>query len=185
MTEAFETSRPTGAGESATRSHDRSTEGEWITGRPTSDRDRQSQVFFARRVSEGDAAAARVYALGGVFRDSKGAYAFLDELRHDVAAGAGAVVVDLRSVDQMTSCGVGILAAAYTATQNAGCPMALVGMRQRLVAVMRAVGLLSVIPNYETREQALTAIRFRRPRSDHRSSGSGAARITPIDGESP
>lgn len=119
--------------------------------------ERPRTSLSARRLDDVDHSAT-VYALAGVFTDSKEAYAFLDRLRRDVQEGDGAMIIDLSGVTHMTSCGVGILAAAYGSTRDAGRPLALVGMSPRLLSVMRAVGLLSVVPHHETYEQAMAAI---------------------------
>lgn len=103
--------------------------------------------------------AARIYELSGAFTDCRAAYEFLDRLRDELPTTHGTIVIDLEGVTQMTSCGVGILAAAWEAALDAGRPLVLTGMGRRLVRVMTATGLHDVIPSFATNAEALTAIK--------------------------
>lgn len=99
---------------------------------------------------------ALLYELSGVFTDSPDAYAFLGEFRERVKSGSAPVIVDLTRVDHMSSCGVGILASCFTSALNANRSLRIAGMSKRVESVMRIVGLLKVIPNYASQEEALS-----------------------------
>ncbi len=105
-----------------------------------------------------DPRECRVYALSGLVSDHKDAYGFLERFRREVGLDAGPVIVDLTQVTHMTSCGVGILAAAYGSALNAGRAMALVGLGPRLQSLLRVVGLVPIIPCYETCDEAVAAM---------------------------
>ena len=107
---------------------------------------------------ERDDPAVTVYHLSGTLTGSSESYAFLDELRKRVRKGHTRVVLNLEAVEAMTSEGVGILAAGYTSVMNATGRMCLAQVPERSRVLLGVVGLLAVIGECATEEEAVRRV---------------------------
>jgi anti-sigma B factor antagonist len=96
-----------------------------------------------------------IYRLKGTLKDSSEAYVFLARLRNETRAGIPSFVINLQEVDNITSAGVGILAACYSSAVNAGRRICLTDLARRADAVLAAVGLLKVMESFATEEDAV------------------------------
>ena len=99
-----------------------------------------------------------VYHLSGLFTSSPESYAFLDQFQERVRKGHNRVVINLQGVDAITSAGVGILAATYTSATNASGRMCLAQVPDRARAILNIVGLLTVIGECASEEEAIRRV---------------------------
>ncbi|MBU1699413.1 MAG: STAS domain-containing protein [Candidatus Eisenbacteria bacterium] len=102
---------------------------------------------------------AVVYRLSGVLTDRKDCFDFLDTLRQDVRRGGSCLIINLEKCEHVTSAGVGILAASYTSVTNAGGRMCLVGASNRVLTLLKLVGLLSVMNHYTLELEAFNGMK--------------------------
>ena len=72
-------------------------------------------------------------------------------LREDLTA---TTIVDMTEVPYMDSAGVGMLINAYVSRQKSGRTLALVGVKDRPMAVLKVTHVDSVIPRFNTVEEA-------------------------------
>lgn len=91
-----------------------------------------------------------LFRVHGKLDGSQDCYAFLEAVRECMAEGLKHVVINLAEVERMNSIGIGILCACYTSITNAGGAMHLVGVPERGVNLMRAVGLWDQLLHYPT-----------------------------------
>ncbi len=99
-----------------------------------------------------------VYHLSGLLTNSPESYAFLDEVLGRVRKGHNRVVINLDQVGHITSAGVGILAACYTSANNAGGRFCLTRVPDRARAILNVVGLLSLVGECPTEEEAIRRV---------------------------
>ena len=99
-----------------------------------------------------------VYHLSGLFTSSPESYAFLDQFQERVRKGHNRVVINLHGVEAITSAGVGILAASYTSVTNAAGRMCLAQVPDRAHAILNVVGLLTVIGESASEEEAIRRV---------------------------
>jgi anti-anti-sigma factor len=123
----------------------------WQTGEANM-RQRKS-LIVERVVPEGTKAI--VFRLAGKLTGTKECYEFLEDVREDVRAGHLSIVLNVEKIDQVSSPGIGIIAACYTSTTNAGGSMAVVGAPQRVRTLLEVVCLWDLLAHYDTEEQAL------------------------------
>ena len=74
-------------------------------------------------------------------------------------SGKRLVTVDCSQVPFLDSTALNFLVGVYTTTRNSGGNFALCGLNARMHEVLRITHLDQIIPNYDTREQALEALR--------------------------
>lgn len=99
-----------------------------------------------------------VYRVSGFLTASPESYAFLDQLQERVRHGHARLVIDLAQTDAITSAGVGILAASFTSATRAGGRMTLTGVPERARAILNIVGLMAVIGECATEEEAIRRV---------------------------
>ncbi len=106
---------------------------------------------------------ALVYRLHGVLGETEGCYEFLDQIREEAKeahfAGRSIVLFNMADVDFITSAGVGIIAACYTSTKNAGKQFLLSGVQKQPMKVLDITGVGRLVPHYDDEEAALNAAR--------------------------
>jgi anti-anti-sigma factor len=91
-----------------------------------------------------------LYRLSGALSDTKASYAFLKTVRDDVKAGIATVVINLTTVERITSSGVGILCTCFTSLRSAKGRLVIVGVTDRNREILQAVGLWSVLDHCAT-----------------------------------
>ena len=99
-----------------------------------------------------------VYTASGHLYGLSGGYAFQDEVRQTVAAGARKIVVDLSSVKSIDSSGVGILMTIMFSTSQAGGGVVMAGLPQKLKDVLSMAMLLEHIDHAATVDEALAKL---------------------------
>jgi anti-anti-sigma factor len=68
------------------------------------------------------------------------------------------ILLDLRAVTFLDASGVAFIAALYCAARGRGGDLRLVGIEGRVRRLLEISGLLRVVPNFETEEEALASI---------------------------
>jgi anti-anti-sigma factor len=101
---------------------------------------------------------AILWHIAGNFTDCHEAFEFLNEFRTEAARGSGPLILDMRQLHHLTSCGAGIIAACAVSSSNAGRSLAVVGLSARADAVMTVVGLKKAVPTFDTTEDALRGL---------------------------
>jgi anti-anti-sigma factor len=101
------------------------------------------------------ATGSNVLAIAGEF-DLAGAGQF-HEARDVVLADDGAVIVDLSECRFIDSTGISCVIRTFQLAGNAGRPVALVGSGLRR-KVLELAGLPDLVPYYDTRDEALSAL---------------------------
>jgi anti-sigma B factor antagonist len=107
------------------------------------------------RVSLVRASGSNVLAVAGDF-DLAGAPRF-HAARDQVLADDGAVIVDLTDCGFIDSTGISCVIQTFQLAGEAGRPFALVGSALRM-KVFELVGLPKLVPYYDTRNEALSAL---------------------------
>ena len=78
-------------------------------------------------------------------------FAFQDAIREETAA---ALIIDMTEVARIDSAGLGSLVQAYLSSRNAGQRLALVGVNQRVRALLQMTKLEQFFPIFESRGEA-------------------------------
>lgn len=99
-----------------------------------------------------------VYTVSGHLYGLSGGYAFQDDVRQRVAAGARKIVADLSSVVSIDSSGVGVLMAIMFSTSQAGGGLVVAGLSEKVERVLSLAMLLDHIDHAKTVEQALAKL---------------------------
>jgi anti-anti-sigma factor len=99
-----------------------------------------------------------IYTLSGDLFGSAEGYAFQDEVRERVAAGARKVLVDLSAVHRIDSSGVGILVTIMWSTSQAGGGLVMAALPKRVEQVLSIAMLLERIDHAETVEAGLAKL---------------------------
>lgn len=102
-------------------------------------------------------AGARIFRLDGTLTDSEKGFEFLERVRQAVREKPGRIILNLAKVDLLTSAGVGIIASCYISARNAGGSIALAELQARPRMVLNMVRLLTLIPDFESEQAALSA----------------------------
>ncbi|MBZ0267832.1 STAS domain-containing protein [bacterium] len=110
---------------------------------------------FTVREVEPSPEGVRIHRLGGIFTNEPRTYEFLEDLRADLKESADTVVLDLGDVVHLTSGGIGVLAALYSAARDAGRSFRLAAPGPRTMATLRVSRLLPIIPTFDSVEDAL------------------------------
>ncbi len=100
---------------------------------------------------------ATIYHIRGTVTDTPSAFKLLDKVREGLSRGPDLHLLDLTDVPQMTSAGVGIVAAAYTTAQREKKRLILVAPSTRIESILAVVGLWSMIEHFETIDDALSS----------------------------
>lgn len=79
---------------------------------------------------------------------------FIQTLRPEPAAN---LVLDMSGVSFLDSAGVGALASLFVHRRNLGKSFAIVGLTQQGMAVLQVAGLMKLLPNFPTVDDALAA----------------------------
>jgi len=87
--------------------------------------------------------------LSGALTSTAESYAFLEEVRSELAEEITHVVVNLEKVERITSAGVGILCAAFSSVKGKGGELVLVGLSDRNQVLLKAVGLWDQIKHFD------------------------------------
>lgn len=96
-----------------------------------------------------------VYRLSGSLHGSTESYAFQDEVRGRIAAGAAGIVLDLSAVERIDSSGIGILVALMFSAHKAGARFILSAVGER---VRKALGLALLLDHIEQAESVDAAL---------------------------
>ncbi|MCC7141614.1 MAG: STAS domain-containing protein [Candidatus Eisenbacteria bacterium] len=99
---------------------------------------------------------ATVFRISGVLTDTREAFALLDEIRGALHHKVPLVILNLAGIERMTSAGVGIIAAAFTAAQRDGGKLCLVEATERSRQLLELVGLWALVPHCATEAEALS-----------------------------
>jgi len=113
--------------------------------------------FQVSWIEQENSAVAVVHLSGGM-TSSPEAYHFLEEFQNRVREGRVRLVLDLDQVEPITSAGVGILAACCTSVLNAGGKITLSRVPARARAILSVVGLLSVMGDAASEEEAVRRV---------------------------
>lgn len=95
--------------------------------------------------------------VGDLFGSPQG-YAFQEDVRQKVAAGARRIVLDLAQVRRIDSCGVGILVTVMWSASHAGGALALASLPPHVERVLGLALLLDRITNAATVPEALAKL---------------------------
>ena len=101
------------------------------------------------------ATGVRIYRLNGALTDSEECYTFLAIARGEMSADPRPLLLDLGGVGQVTSTGVGIVAAVYKSASNANRAIALAGLSRRNEIILEVVQLLRFIAVFHDEAAAL------------------------------
>jgi anti-sigma B factor antagonist len=96
-----------------------------------------------------------VWRVAGALYGTPEAYAFQNEVRERIVAGARRIVLDLGAVDRIDSSGVGILVAIMFSASNAGGSMVLAAIPPRVKNVLGIAMLLDRIEQADSVGAAL------------------------------
>jgi anti-anti-sigma factor len=99
-----------------------------------------------------------IYTISGSLYGSTGGYAFQDDVRERVAAGARKIVIDLASVDRIDSSGIGILVSIMWSASQAGGALVVTALPKRVEHALSLAMLLDRIDRADTVEQALAKL---------------------------
>ncbi len=86
-----------------------------------------------------------VFHVAGDLHGSKEGYALQEDIRRVIAEGAKLVVLDLAGIRRIDSCGFGILVASLVSATNAGAKLAVAGVPDRILAVLKAMNLAPLL----------------------------------------
>jgi len=100
----------------------------------------------------------RIYALSGALFASDDAYAFQQQVRDEIAAGARKIVIDLSAVEKIDSSGIGILVALMWSASRAGGGLVLAAIPPRVEKILEIAKLLDHIDHAESEAAALTML---------------------------
>jgi anti-anti-sigma factor len=109
-------------------------------------------------IKSDSSAGIRIYRLSGALTDSSESYAFLSRVRDDMAADDHAVLLQMEGLGQMTSAGVGVIAAIYTSARNANRLVALAALTRQSEMLLQIVSLNTLISVFKTEGEALGAL---------------------------
>jgi anti-anti-sigma factor len=101
------------------------------------------------------ATGIRIYRLAGALTDSEESYAFLASARGQMSADPRPLLLHLAGVEQVSSSGVGIVAAVYKAAANADRMIALAGLSRRNEIILEVVQLLRFIATFDDERAAI------------------------------
>jgi anti-anti-sigma factor len=101
------------------------------------------------------ATGVRIYRLSGELTDTEECYTFLASARGEMSADPRPLLLDLRGVEQVTSTGVGIVAAVYKSASNANRAIALAGLSRKNEVIFEVVQLLRFIAAFDDERAAL------------------------------
>lgn len=91
-----------------------------------------------------------------LFRNGTMTYRQLDGLRDHLRESRGSLVLDFTGVEHVTSAGIGMLAALYTAAREHGRSIVLAAPGPRVAAILRVARFTTLI---ETRDRVEDAVR--------------------------
>jgi len=100
---------------------------------------------------------ATVLALKGKIKIGSGDIELREAIDHAVTAGARNVVLDLKGVSRIDSSGLGELVDAHKRLAGLGGRLGLTHMSGKVLDVMGATRLISVLDVYDTEEEALAS----------------------------
>ncbi|MCA9751817.1 MAG: STAS domain-containing protein [Gemmatimonadetes bacterium] len=123
----------------------------------TNSKGRSGPDHFAVRTIEPSPEGVRIFRIAGIFGSGTREYEFLEDVRADLADDIKTVILDLSEVTHLTSGGIGVVAAVFTAARDAERSMMLAGSSSRSVAAMKVSGLLPIIPTFDSVDAALQA----------------------------
>jgi len=93
----------------------------------------------------------------GVLTDSRDSFAFIELVRMELRSKPRPVLLDLRGVGQLTSAGVGMVAAIDASAQNAKTALALSGLNPAPRRLLEIVHLLEFVATFKNEQEALAA----------------------------
>ncbi|MCK4303955.1 MAG: STAS domain-containing protein [Candidatus Eisenbacteria sp.] len=117
----------------------------------------QRKSLVVERIAQEDSKAV-IFRLAGKLTSTKECYDFLESVRDDVHGGCTRIVFNLEKIDQVSSPGIGIIAACYTSTTNAGGSITIVAAPQRVGTLLEVVRLWDLFAHYDTEDEALEAL---------------------------
>lgn len=88
--------------------------------------------------------------------DGSNAMSFQDIVLKEVGSGSGALVVDLGSLDYISSAGLRVLLLAAKRLQGADRPFSLCNVRDHILEVLNISGFSEILTIHETSDQALS-----------------------------
>lgn len=100
---------------------------------------------------------AVVYRMRGVLSDTSVCYEFLEDFKAALSEAPRRLIFNLQNLENMYSAGVGIVAAAFTQARDEGKTLMLVGVPGVVRKTLTITGVLPVVHEYSTEEEALAA----------------------------
>jgi anti-anti-sigma factor len=110
------------------------------------------------RIEQGDPLVV-VFRLKGRLIATKECLDFLEDVRKDVRRGHSRIVFNLEQIQQVSSTGIGIIAASYVSITNAGARMRVAGASETARKLLELVCLWPLLEHHDTEEEALAALR--------------------------
>lgn len=102
---------------------------------------------------------AVVFRLEGALTETPEGFKLLETVRQQIQNKPTPILLNLAKVEVVTSAGVGIIASCHTSAVGKGMSVGLVELSPRARAILNLVRLLTVIPAYESEQEALSKLR--------------------------
>jgi anti-anti-sigma regulatory factor len=94
---------------------------------------------------------------GNLYGENPSCYNFVEEFRRTVKGEAKKVLVDLKYVEKINSCGIGTLASVVTSGLNAEAVVHFCDMNERLTMAVTAVHLIRMMKVFPDLDEAMKA----------------------------
>jgi anti-anti-sigma factor len=110
------------------------------------------------KIEDADTGAV-VFRLDGALTETPEGFALLEAVRQRLQDKPAPILLNMAKVEVVTSAGVGIIASCHTSALGKGASVGLVQLSPRARAILNLVRLLTVIPAYESEQEALAKLR--------------------------
>ncbi len=100
-----------------------------------------------------------IIEIGGKLEDSQ-SQEFIDYIDDIIAAGSRTVILDMNSLDYVSSSGLGVISAKYISLNIRGGKLILTNMKPDIEKVFHITRILSIIPNYPSIKEAIADLKI-------------------------
>ena len=112
---------------------------------------------FRVEIIEKPEADAVIYRMHGVLSDTSTCYEFLETFKASLPKAPRRLIFNLEDLENMYSAGVGIVAAGFTQAREIDKVLMLVAVPKIVKKTLTITGVMPVVKEYVTEEEALSA----------------------------
>ncbi len=105
-----------------------------------------------------------IIEIGGKLEDSH-SQEFIDYIDEIISAGSSYLIIDMNSLDYISSSGLGAISAKHISLSIRGGKLILTQMKPNIEKVFQITRILRIIPNYPTLKDALEDLERQKPGS--------------------